>query len=74
MSQAPPDARSRCPICGADTDVAIRPFCSKRCADVDLLRWLRGGYVIEGSNEDADEDGRVCMAESDDETPPKRAS
>ena len=35
---------------------AARPFCSKRCADVDLNRWLSGGYVVPG-NEDEDEDG-----------------
>jgi endogenous inhibitor of DNA gyrase (YacG/DUF329 family) len=35
-----------CPICGKDTVEAYRPFCSKRCADVDLGRWLKGGYAI----------------------------
>lgn len=35
-----------CPICGKTTDPAYRPFCSKRCADVDLARWLKGSYVI----------------------------
>ena len=34
-----------------------RPFCSKRCADVDLSRWLRGAYAIPGGNVDEDEDG-----------------
>lgn len=34
-----------------------RPFCSKRCANIDLARWMNGGYVIEGGNQDADEDG-----------------
>ena len=29
-----------CPICGKDTKPETRPFCSKRCADVDLARWL----------------------------------
>ena len=38
-----------CPICGKPTVPAYRPFCSKRCADVDLARWLRGDYVIPGS-------------------------
>ena len=37
-----------CPICGKDSVPAYRPFCSKRCADVDLARWLRGDYVIPG--------------------------
>lgn len=35
-----------CPICGKDADPKYRPFCSKRCADVDLGRWLTGTYVI----------------------------
>ena len=35
-----------CPICKRPTEVAYRPFCSRRCADVDLQRWLVGAYVI----------------------------
>lgn len=35
-----------CPICGKDADPKYRPFCSRRCADVDLGRWLTGAYVI----------------------------
>lgn len=38
-----------CPICGKPSAEAYRPFCSKRCADVDLARWLRGDYVIPGA-------------------------
>ncbi|WP_299362134.1 DNA gyrase inhibitor YacG [uncultured Paracoccus sp.] len=37
-----------CPICGKDSDAKYRPFCSRRCADVDLARWLRGDYVVPG--------------------------
>lgn len=37
-----------CPICGKETVPKYRPFCSKRCADVDLARWLNGSYVIPG--------------------------
>jgi endogenous inhibitor of DNA gyrase (YacG/DUF329 family) len=47
---------SACPICGKPAADKLRPFCSKRCADVDLNRWLSGGYVIAGKDED-DEDG-----------------
>jgi hypothetical protein len=57
---APP--AGRCPICGAPRDVHYRPFCSRRCADVDLSRWLRGAYVIPGGNSDADEDGDDARA------------
>ena len=38
---------SKCPICGELSDENYRPFCSKRCADVDLNRWLSGVYKIE---------------------------
>jgi endogenous inhibitor of DNA gyrase (YacG/DUF329 family) len=41
-----------CPICTKPADPAYRPFCSKRCADVDLHRWLSEGYVMPGSEED----------------------
>jgi uncharacterized protein len=47
----------RCPVCRAPTQQAARPFCSRRCADVDLSRWLSGGYVIQGTSADDDEDG-----------------
>lgn len=44
----PANAR-RCPICGKPTSERYDPFCSKRCADVDLHRWLKGSYVIPGA-------------------------
>lgn len=37
-----------CPVCSRPTDPKYRPFCSKRCADIDLGRWLTGGYAIPG--------------------------
>ncbi|MCB2135021.1 MAG: DNA gyrase inhibitor YacG [Rhodobacteraceae bacterium] len=37
-----------CPICQKDSDPKYRPFCSRRCADVDLGRWLNGSYAIPG--------------------------
>ena len=37
-----------CPQCKKPTDESYKPFCSKRCADVDLHRWLTGAYVIPG--------------------------
>lgn len=39
-------ARGKCPICGRPSVPDYRPFCSRRCADVDLARWLNGAYVI----------------------------
>jgi endogenous inhibitor of DNA gyrase (YacG/DUF329 family) len=37
-----------CPICGKMSVQKFHPFCSKRCADVDLNRWLGGVYAIPG--------------------------
>jgi hypothetical protein len=44
-----------CPVCGKPAQEATKPFCSPRCRDVDLNRWLSGSYVIPGKP-DADED------------------
>jgi endogenous inhibitor of DNA gyrase (YacG/DUF329 family) len=49
--------QAKCPICGAPSTHAYRPFCSRRCADVDLLRWLKGSYTIADTPADAEEDG-----------------
>ncbi|NBJ11590.1 DNA gyrase inhibitor YacG [Microvirga arsenatis] len=47
----------KCPICGKPAESQYRPFCSKRCADVDLNRWLSGGYAIPAvESEEVDED------------------
>lgn len=44
----------KCPICGKlFTGEAYVPFCSKRCADVDLNRWFNGSYAV--ASEDLDE-------------------
>ena len=42
-----------CPICGKPATQASKPFCSPRCADVDLQRWLSGRYAIPGREDDA---------------------
>ena len=49
-------SRGRCPICGRPPSEETRPFCSPRCRDVDLNRWLTGSYVIPGRDDDV-EDG-----------------
>jgi uncharacterized protein len=43
-----------CALCEKPMDPKYRPFCSKRCADVDLHRWLSGGYTIPGDVEEDD--------------------
>ncbi|MHA6263553.1 DNA gyrase inhibitor YacG [Arenibacterium sp. CAU 1754] len=35
-----------CPLCSNDTDPKYRPFCSRRCADRDLGKWLNGSYAV----------------------------
>jgi len=50
----------RCPICGRAALERYRPFCSKRCADVDLNRWLSGAYVVP-----------AAPAEDEDDAPPR---
>jgi len=58
-------SRKACPICGKPAAQDYRPFCSKRCADVDLNRWFSGVYTVpvEEAPEDADERGRATEDE-----------
>lgn len=44
-----------CPICRKPAQAEYRPFCSKRCADVDLQRWLSGAYAVPAVEEDEGE-------------------
>lgn len=37
---------AKCPVCGKAATLDYKPFCSKRCADIDLGRWLKGSYVV----------------------------
>jgi len=53
----------KCPICGKPVDPAHRPFCSRRCADIDLQRWLSGRYVVPASEED--EEARRVVEDDD---------
>lgn len=53
-------AQPRCPVCGKPTEHRFRPFCSARCADIDLGRWFTEGYAVAGKP-DAPEDGEELM-------------
>ena len=59
----------KCPICGKPAVVAFKPFCSKRCADVDLNRWLTGSYVIPARDDEpmSEDDNSVPGYDPDDE-------
>lgn len=51
-------AAKPCPICGKPAAGQAAPFCSKRCADIDLHRWLKGSYaipVVETDEEEGEE-------------------
>jgi endogenous inhibitor of DNA gyrase (YacG/DUF329 family) len=50
-----PKGTRRCPICGRREAEATRPFCSPRCRDVDLNRWLSGSYIIPAAEGDQDD-------------------
>jgi endogenous inhibitor of DNA gyrase (YacG/DUF329 family) len=47
---------AKCPVCGKPADLKYRPFCSKRCADIDLGRWLKEGYRV--PTDETPDDGR----------------
>jgi endogenous inhibitor of DNA gyrase (YacG/DUF329 family) len=53
-AESPPG--KRCPICGKPSTERFRPFCTRRCANVDLNRWLGGVYAVPVKDEE-DEDG-----------------
>ncbi|WPY94325.1 DNA gyrase inhibitor YacG [Limimaricola variabilis] len=61
-----------CPICGKDTVKAYRPFCSKRCADVDLARWLGGRYALPSTDPEDIERAAEEAAEAARDMPPRR--
>ena len=56
-SSRPNPPAKPCPICRKPATERYAPFCSKRCSDIDLGRWLDGRYVIEGDDSQSDEDG-----------------
>ena len=55
-----------CPICGKPAEPRYRPFCSRRCADVDLARWLNESYRIPDAAAGEDD----ALPDFDGETPP----
>lgn len=54
-----------CPLCGKLAVESYKPFCSRRCADVDLHRWLSGVYAVP-VEEDGEEDAKPRDASQDD--------
>ena len=57
----------KCPICGRPTEPRFRPFCSRRCADIDLQRWLTGRYAIPAADDESEDDGSAAHRDLGDE-------
>ncbi len=55
-----------CPICQKETNPKFRPFCSKRCADIDLGKWMTGAYAIPATEEDKLDEEELHDIGSDD--------
>jgi endogenous inhibitor of DNA gyrase (YacG/DUF329 family) len=62
---APPDRsaplravriQAKCPVCGKPADAKYQPFCTKRCADIDLGRWLKESYRVPTEEVPGEED------------------
>lgn len=53
-----------CPICEKQTSPEFRPFCSKRCADIDLAKWLTGSYAIGSHDPDNADEVAEAMEEA----------
>jgi endogenous inhibitor of DNA gyrase (YacG/DUF329 family) len=54
--RSPAASTKSCPICGKPASDAVMPFCSPRCRDVDLNRWLSGSYTIPGRPQGEEDD------------------
>jgi len=65
-SENAPPAAKPCSICGKPVVARFKPFCSARCADIDLGRWLKGSYVIPGEPVDVAEEGAPQQRERED--------
>lgn len=57
---------AKCPMCRAAVVRAFRPFCSKRCADIDLARWLGGTYAVPGPAVEDQDDSAAGLTSKDD--------
>lgn len=58
-----------CPICKSAAVAAYKPFCSKRCADIDLGKWFKNSYAIPGTASDDEADSVAKASENGDDEP-----
>jgi endogenous inhibitor of DNA gyrase (YacG/DUF329 family) len=49
----------KCPLCGKPRSTEHAPFCSTRCKDRDLMRWLEDGYALPGPPALDEEEGKA---------------
>ena len=70
-AQSKDDKSKNCPICDKATAPKalnrFAPFCSRRCADLDLGKWLKGSYAIPGPPEEADSEGKAPIQDPEEE-------
>ena len=60
QSEAAEASTGSCPICRKPRVASFRPFCSKRCAALDLARWFSGAYAVPAAeSDDEDDDGPI---------------
>ena len=65
-----PKASRKCPVCRKPPTSKDAPFCSQRCKDVDLHRWLVGAYAIPGRPEEAEDEEGVSPHSGQPKGPP----
>ena len=54
--------KAACPLCQQPAKILYRPFCSSRCAQLDLGKWLTGGYAIPAHEAMEDSDVETLLA------------
>jgi endogenous inhibitor of DNA gyrase (YacG/DUF329 family) len=59
MAQPKKNDPKLCAVCGKPVDAVFKPFCSKRCADVDLHRWLTGVYAVPVTEDEEEDERRI---------------
>jgi endogenous inhibitor of DNA gyrase (YacG/DUF329 family) len=68
MDQLTPSPAKKCPICGKPAEQLFQPFCSRRCANVDLHRWFSGSYTVPVENEEIPDEESSGLRDEDDST------
>lgn len=59
----------RCPMCGGAAERKYRPFCSRRCADLDLAKWLNGSYATPSTDPEDIEAALEASLEAEERDP-----